>query len=130
MMQEATRVQLPSPRRLWRSPHKLAETSPARPFEGPANQTGYDSDDEGEPGDTEDVEELEDSPEPLPPPLALPQVLSRTSEASSYCKACISRTHSLLVILESPGDCPGILGKPSIETDLHADWVQSALACM
>ena len=79
MMQEATRVQLPSPRRLWRSPHKLAETSPARPFEGPANQTGYDSDDEGEPGDTEDVEELEDcagatAAAPCAPAGALPHL--------------------------------------------------------
>ena len=91
LMQEATRVQLPSPRRSWRSPHKLAEASPARLFEGPANQTGYDSDDEGDPGDTEDVEELEDTPEPLPPPRALPQVLFRASGASLCCNACVSR---------------------------------------
>ena len=76
------RVQLPLPRRSWRSPHKLADTSPARLFEGPANQTGYDSDDEGERDGTEDVEELEDTPEPLPPPRALPQMPFRNTEVS------------------------------------------------
>lgn len=69
-------MQLPSPRRSWRSPHKLVETSPGRLFEGQAAQTGYDSDDEGELGGTEDVEDLDDTPEPLPPPQARrPQVL-------------------------------------------------------
>ena len=75
-------MQLPSPRRSWRSPHKLAEASTARPFEEPANQTGYDSDDEGELGGTEDVTELEDTPEPLPPPRAVPQMPFRNTEVS------------------------------------------------
>ena len=91
-------MQLPSPRRSWRSPHKLAESSPPRLYEGLANQNGYDSDDEGEPGGTEDVEELEDTPEPLPPPCARPRALFRTSEVSLYCRAWSCRVCPHFVI--------------------------------
>jgi len=78
-LQEAERVQLLSPRRSSRSLHKPVKDLP---LEGPANQTDYDSDDEGEAGGTEEAEELEDAPEPLPPPQVRPWVLFRTLEVS------------------------------------------------
>ena len=75
-------MQLPSPRRSWRSAHKAAEGSPLRLPEGLPNQTGYDSDDEGEPGSHEDADELEDAPEPLPAPRSHPQALFRSTQVS------------------------------------------------
>ena len=96
-MQEAMRVQLPSPRRSWRSPHKLVEASPGQLFEGPANQTGYDSDDEGEVGGTEDVEDPDDMPEPLPTPQACLQVLLHLRDRLIWRPVfltCVTSLHS------------------------------------
>ena len=71
-MQERELAQLLSPRRSRRGGAQASTESLPQPraFEEPAAaQTGYDSDDEGEPGTTE-VEELEDAPAPLPAPRA------------------------------------------------------------